>query len=204
MKKIFTLIAMAMMTVAAQAQVVLVDLDGKEYGDGESFTINPEVDPDWGDVFFEAPSVKNNGAQSVDVTLGVNIIALPENTAVQECFAVNCYFFDELGSHDTKPVSLAAGATKSTATEWQCYDPELDDYAYGTCTIEFTIYENGVKGNVVTVNFVNADPSNVEGVTGAKNEIVATYSVDGQKVSSVHKGIVIEKMNDGSVRKVIK
>lgn len=204
MKKIFTLIAMAMMTVAAQAQVVLVDLEGKEYGDGESFTIIPEVDPEYGDVIFEAPSVKNNGSQSVDVTLGVNITALPENTAVQECFAVNCYFFDSLGSHDTKTVSVAAGATKSTATEWQCYDPEMDDYAYGTCTIEFTIYENGKKGNVVTVNYVNADPTRVEGIAGSKNEVVATYSVDGQQVSSAHKGIVIEKMNDGSVRKVMK
>lgn len=202
MKKIFTLIAMAMMTVAAQAQVVLVDLDGKEYGDGESFTINPEVDPEWGDVMFEAPSVKNNGAQSVDVTLGVNIVALPENTAVQECFAVNCYFFNEVGSHDTKPVSLAAGATKSTATEWQCYNPELDDYAFGTCTIEFTIYENGVKGNVVTVNYVNADPANIESVAGS-NEVVKTFDLMGRQTNAAY-GIVIEKLGNGATRKVIK
>lgn len=201
MKKIFTLIAMAMMTVAMQAQVVLVDLEGKEYGNGESFTITPEID-EWDELVFEAPSIKNNGSAAVNVKLGVNITALPANTAVQECFAVNCFFFGEVGSHDTKEVVLSAGETKSTATEWQCYDSEADDYAIGTCTVEFTIYENGVKGNVVTVNYVNADPAGIK--TLDKNAtVVKTYDLQGREAANA-KGLVIEKLSNGQVRKVIK
>lgn len=202
MKKIFTLFAMVMMTVVMQAQVVLVDLEGKEYGNGESFTITPEIDPEWGDVIFEAPSVKNNGSAAVNVKLGVNITTLPANTAVQECFAVNCFYFDKEGSHDTAIVSVAAGATKSTATEWQCYDSEADDYAFGTCTIEFTIYENDVKGNVVTVNYVYADPAGIK--TADKNAtVVKAYDLQGRVAASAN-GIIIEKMSDGSVRKIMK
>ncbi len=202
MKKIFTLIAMAMMAIAANAQVVLVDKDGKEYGNGESFTITPEIDPEWGDVVFEAPSIKNKGSQNVNVTLGVNITALPANTAVQECFAVNCYFFGTVGSHNTNSVNVAAGKTQSTMTEWQCYDPEIDDYAYGTCTIEFTIYENGKKGNVVTVNYVYADPAGINTVS-KKATVAKTFDVTGRQTTNGN-GIRIQKMSDGSVRKVIK
>lgn len=201
MKKIFTLIAMAMMNMASQAQVVLVDLNGKEYTSGE-FTITPEIDPDWGDVIFKAPSVKNNGSSAVNVKLGVNITALPENTAVQECFAGSCFFFDSVGSHDTNVVNVKAGKTQSTATEWQCYNSELDDYDFGTCTIEFTIYENGQKGNVVTVNYVYANPDGI--ATVDKNAtVVKTYDLQGREATNAS-GIVIEKMSNGKVRKVIK
>lgn len=201
MKKIFTLIAMAMMTMASQAQVVLVDLNGKEYTSGE-FTITPEIDPDWGDVIFKAPSVKNNGSSAVNVSLGINIKALPANTSVQYCYPDNCFMCDEAKLITTEAASVAAGDTRSTATEWLCYDAEADDYAFGTCTIEFTIYENGQKGNVVTVNYVYADPAGI--ATVDKNAtVVKTYDLQGREATNAS-GIVIEKMSNGKVRKVIK
>lgn len=200
MKKIFTLIAMAMMTMASQAQVVLVDLNGNEYTSGE-FTITPEINED-GDVIFEAPSVKNNGGSAVNVSLGINIKALPANTCVQYCYPDNCRISNEATLITTDPASVAAGKTKSTATEWQCYDPEIDDYAYGVCTIEFTIYENGQKGNVVTVNYVYADPAGI--TTVDKNAtVVKSYDLQGREATNAS-GIVIEKMSNGKVRKVIK
>lgn len=201
MKKIFTLIAMAMMTMASQAQVVLVDLNGNEYTSGE-FTITPEIDEEYGDVIFEAPSVKNNGGSAVDVSFDINIKVLPENTGVQYCYPENCFFCYEAKVIKTGSASVAAGETKSTATEWQCYNPELDDYDFGTCTIEFTIYENGQKGNVVTVNYVYADPAGI--ATVDKNAtVVKTYDLQGREATNAS-GIVIEKMSNGKVRKVIK
>lgn len=201
MKKIFTLIAMAMMTMASQAQVVLVDLNGNEYTSGE-FTITPEIDEEYGDVIFEAPSVKNNGGSAVDVSLDINIKVLPENTGVQYCYPSSCFFCYETKVIKTGSASVAAGETKSTATEWQCYNSELDDYDFGTCTIEFTIYENGQKGNVVTVNYVYADPAGI--TTVDKNAtVVKSYDLQGREATNAS-GIVIEKMSNGKVRKVIK
>lgn len=202
MKKIFTLLAFAMLTVAAQAQVVLLDPEGKEYTNGQTMTIYSTIDPDWGDVVLEAPSVKNKGSQAVDVKLGVNITALPANTAVQQCFAVNCFIYEAIGNYESNVVNVKAGETKTTATEWQCYDPETDDYAKGTCTIVFTIYENGQKGNVVTVNYVNGDPAGITAATDAAKAVKA-YDLQGRETRAA-KGLVIVKMNDGSVRKVLK
>lgn len=202
MKKIFTLIAFAMLTIAAQAQVVLLDPEGKEYTNGQTMTIHSTIDPDWDDVVLEAPSVKNKGNQAVSVKLDVNIKVLPANTAVQQCFAVNCFNYEAVGNYETNTVNFAAGETKTTATEWQCYDSEADDYAKGTCTIEFTIYENGQKGNVVTVNYVNGDDTGITATTGAA-KAVKTYDLMGRQTTAA-KGIVLQKMNDGTVRKVLK
>lgn len=199
MKKIFTTIAMAVVAVAAQAQIVFLDPEGKEYTDGQTMTINSTIDPDWGDVVLEAPDLKNTSTSGANVYLNVDIKTLPANTAVQECFATNCYFFDLEGAHDTQSVFIAAGATRSTATEWQCYNFETDDYSYGVCTVVLTAYVNGEKSCAVTVNYVNADPAGIS--TVEKNAtVVNQYDVQGRMVAN-HKGLIIKKMSDGTVRK---
>lgn len=202
MKKIFTLIAFAMLTFAAQAQVVLVDPAGKEYTNGQTMTIHSTIDPDWGDIVLEAPSVKNKGNQAVDVKLALNITSLPAFTAVQQCFAVNCFIYEEVGNYESNVVNVKAGETKTTATEWQCYDSEADDFAKGTCTIQFTIYENGQKGNVITVNYVNGDETAISS-TNAAAKAVKTYDLMGRQTIN-GKGIVLQQMSDGTVRKILK
>lgn len=203
MKKIFTLFAATAMVASLQAQVVMVDPSGKEYTDGETMTIAGEVDPDWGDVVFESPSVKNNGSAAVTVKLGVDIKQLPELTAVQECFGANCTFWNATGSHDTSDVTLAAGDTKNAMTEWQCYNPETDEYTKGVCIIEFTIYENGSKSAVVTVKYVNGDDANIQTIMDENAAVVEAYTMLGQKVPANYKGVVIQKLADGSIRKVV-
>lgn len=202
MKKIFILITFTVLTIAAQAQVVLLDPEGKEYTDGQTMTIYSTIDPDWGDVVLKAPSVKNKGNQAVDVKLGVNIIALPAYTAVLQCFAINCFKYKQTGKYESDEVNVEAGEIKTTATEWQCYDSKADDFAKGTCTIEFTIYENGKKGNVVTVNYVNGDPASISSTNDAAT-VVKTYDLMGRETKT-NKGIVLQQMNDGSIRKVLK
>lgn len=202
MKKIFTLIAFAMLTIAAQAQVVLLDPAGKEYTNGQTMTIHSTIDPDWGDVVLEAPSVKNKGTQDVNVKLSLNITALPAHTSVQQCFVGNCFIYEATGNYESNQVNVKAGSTKTTATEWQCYDSEADDFAKGTCTIVFTIYENGQKGNVVTVNYVNGDTTGIISTNGS-NKVIKAYDLMGRQTTS-GKGIVLQKMSDGTVRKVLK
>lgn len=205
MKKIFTLIAMAMMAILANAQVVFVDPEGKEYADGETMTIT-QTTIDWGDgdieILFHSPSVKNKGNKAVNVGFDINVKVLPENTGVQYCYPNNCYFCYETKLITTESASVAAGATKSTGTEWQCYNSEIDDYAYGTCTIELTAYEDGKKGNTVTVNYVYADPTSINTVN-KKATVAKTFDITGRQTTSGN-GILIQKMSDGSVRKVIK
>lgn len=199
MKKIFTIIAMAVVAVAAQAQIVFLDPEGKEYTDGQTMTINSTIDPDWGDVVLEAPDLKNTSTSGANVYLNVDIKTLPANTAVQECFATNCYFFDLEGAHDTQSVFIGGGVTRSTATEWQCYDSEIDDFVYGVCTVVLTAYVNGAKSTSVTVNYVHADPAGIS--TVEKNAtVVNQYDVQGRMVAN-HKGLIIKKMSDGTVRK---
>lgn len=201
MKKIFTIIAMAVVAVAAQAQIVFLDPEGKEYTDGQTMTINSTIDPEWDEVILEAPDLKNTSTSGATVYLNVDIKTLPENTAVQECFATNCYFFDLEGEHNTQSVFIAAGATRSTATEWQCYNFETDDYSYGVCTVVLTAYVNGAKSTSVTVNYVHADPAGINTVEN-NTTVVKQYDALGREVSNA-KGLVIKKMSDGSVRKTL-
>lgn len=202
MKKIFTLIAMVVLAVAAQAQVVFLDPEDKEYADGQTMTINGSIDPDWGGLVFEAPKLKNAGSADVNVYINVDIKTLPEFTAVQECFADNCYIFDAVGSHDTKAVAFAAGETKSTATEWLCLNGKTFEYEYGTCTVVLTAYVDGAKDKTVTVNYVNAVPSGISTVD-KKAEVVERYDLQG-RIAAKQKGIIIERMSDGTVRRVVK
>lgn len=203
MKKFFTLIAMAFVAVASHAQIVFLDPEGKEYADGQTMTIYSTVDPDWGDVILEAPSIKNTSASSVSVSLNVDIKTLPENTAVQMCFPESCFFLDIIGSYNTQSTNMEAGSTRSTATEWSCYDSELDDYAYGVCTVIITAYANGNKSSAVTVNYVNADPAGINTVDANAASVVKSYDLQGRENANA-KGIVIERLSNGSVRKVIK
>lgn len=59
MKKLYAFFAAALLAAPtfAQKEVVLVSPnDGKEYTDGQTVIITPDVDPEWGDVIFESPS----------------------------------------------------------------------------------------------------------------------------------------------------
>lgn len=205
MKKVFTLIAMAMMTIAANAQIVFVDPEGKEYANGETMVITSTT-KDWGDgdieIVFESPSVVNKGNTAANVAFDINVTVLPENTCVQYCYPNTCQMCNEVKLITTAAGAVAAGETKSIATEWQCYDSEIDDFAYGTCTIVFTAYENGQKGNTVTVNYVHADEAGINAANNAV-KVVKTYDLQGREAAGA-KGLVIEKLSNGSVRKVIK
>lgn len=205
MKKIFTLFAVASMAAVMNAQVVvMLDPTGKEYANGSTITIAPTVDGEGEEaiVEFAAPSIKNTSAADVDVKLKVKVTSIPENTSVRQCFAGKCFSYESVVEEETGVVPVAAGAVVSTATEWECYDGETDAYlAHGECVVEFTIYEGTTAGNTYTVKY-SLDAASLEGIK--KNAtVVETYTMLGQKAAVNQKGVMLQKMSDGTIRKVV-
>lgn len=207
MKKLFTLILSAFVAVAASAQVVMLDPDGNEYTAGDEMTIYADVDPEWGDVSFIglSPVLKNKGTKSVNVSMGVNIVSLPEGTSVADCFSGGCVNFSATGEHTTAAKTLAAGSEMHSEVEWNCWSQAAGNYVFGTCTVDFTIYENGTSTGVTRVNFIYADPAaiNSVGSTAALN-VVESYTLNGQRATVGSKGIILNRMSDGSVVKVVR
>lgn len=206
MKKIFTFLAILAVTMAAKAQVVLCDPQGNEYSDGQTMIILPEIEDDEGMIWvtFHSPILKNNGSDDVSVSLEIDVKTLPENTSVQACYPFECTMIYEPSVVKTLSATVPAGQTKVANVEWQNYDGETDSFAYGTCTIEFGVVVDDTKTSTVTVNYVYADPSGIQNVQNGTKKVVATYGINGQRLSANTHGIVIEKLSDGSVVKTIK
>ena len=199
MKKFFTLVATAFIALAAHAQVVFVDAEGKEYADGETMVITAEPD-EWGDVFFEAPKLLNKGTETVKVKMDVNITELPEKTQVADCFSGSCVNYKTTGSHSTSTVSLDGGKTISTQIEWSNWNGL--DYAEGLAVVEITLYVDGTKDKTVTVKYAYGEEASL-GTVGSELRVVAAYSLTGQLVDPSTRGILLQKMSDGTIRKVI-
>ena len=202
MKKIFTLIFLAMASIAVNAQVVLTDPQGKEYADGETMVILPEIDPEWEEVIFECPSIKNKGSINVSVSMEIEVTQLPEGTSFQVCYPLECTMIDKVSTITTAANNLGGGDVVPSRVEWFCANVD-GDYVKGTAVAKITLYENGAKGNTVTVKFPNEDADAVETVVAGKATKIAAYNINGQQTNAAH-GLLIEKMSDGSVRKVVK
>lgn len=191
MKKLFTLILSACAVLGAHAQVVMVDPSGKEYTAGQEMTITPEIDQEYGDVTFigYSPKLKNTGASNVNVSLNVNIVTLPTGTSLSDCFSGSCRNYKETGSHTTSSKTIKAGETTPTEIEWNCWSDTATDYAYGQCTVDFTLIVDGVEKGVIRVNYLYADP------TGIREEKVQTdegpcYNLAGQKTENPARGTI--------------
>lgn len=200
MKKIFTLLATALLAFAANAQVAFTDANGKEYADGETMVVNATVDPDYGDVSLHCPILVNKGKSKVSVKMDVNIITLPEKTQVSDCFSGKCVNYKETGSHSTTTKEIGAESSLETQIEWSCWDGS--DYAKGTAVVEFTLYVDGSKDKTVTVQFVYGEEADLNEVE-SELTVVAAYSITGQLVDPSTRGIVLQKMSNGTIRKVI-
>lgn len=208
MKKIFTLLTILAVAIAAKAQVVLCDPQGNEYSDGQTMIILPEIEEGEGfvDVLYPAPMLKNKGNADAQVAIEFNIRQLPEYSQVQMCYpGPNCFMKDAEGTYTTETGVVKAGETISSAIEWNvARDWETDEPIPGTCVIDYALIVNGTKSGAVTVNFVYADPSGIQSVQNGVKKVVAAYGINGQRLNGNAHGIVIEKMSDGSVVKTVK
>lgn len=205
MKKIFTLLTAALLAFTANAQVAFTDANGKEYADGETMVINAKIETDevYGDdVYFEGPILVNNGKSTVSVKMDVNIVSLPENTKLADCFSGQCVNYYETGSHSTSTKEIAAGKNLPTTIEWNCMNDKDYSFIKGTAVVEYTLYVNGSKDKTVTVKFVYGEEADLNEVE-SELTVVAAYSITGQLVDPSTRGIVLQKMSNGTIRKVI-
>ena len=197
MKKLYAFFAAALLAAPtfAQKEVVLVNPnDGKEYTDGQTMIIHPEVDPEWGDVTFHSPSVKNKGKS--DVTVSFDFTPTFTNGTFQCCWGGSCRNFDANETHNSATDKVKAGDTVSLLTEWSCLEGYDDDwnpiYNAGTCTCTFVLYVNGAKGNSYTVKYVYEKEA--EGIQQAtlNNKQQKTYDLQGRVASQDAKGLLIK------------
>lgn len=207
MKKLFTLIAMTMLVVASQAQSLqFCYADGTVIPDGTEIvatTVNEEL-LEWDEIQLESGVfVKNTSAGNVTATLSFNITELSEESSLSVCLGTNCHMYTETGENSISNVKLNGNSINDLMCHWV---PAVnDDYEYlpGNCKAIYTISEGGNKCSTITINFVYGDTS-VNGINTSDAKIVATYTANGQLASASQKGLLIQKMSDGSIRKVIK
>lgn len=207
MKKIFTLIAMAMMTIASQAQdLQFCYANGTIIPNGTTVVVNtPDAELlEEDEVKFESGIyIKNTTAGTVNSTLSFNVSEIQEESELSVCLGTQCNMYSTVGTYNISNVNLTAGSISNMQCHWApAYDYDLDDYVYGSCTGTYTLKSGNTTCSTITVQFVYADPASIISATGTK-KVVKTYDLQGRETIGA-KGIVLQKMSDGTVRKVLK
>lgn len=208
MKKIFTLIAMAMMTIASQAQSNDLQFcyeDGTVIPSGTTVVIDtPDAELlEEDEVMFESGIyIKNTTAGAINSTLSFDITQNPEGTELSVCLGMQCQMYYQSGSFSISNVNLDANSKNNMRCHWSPIDNESGDYIYGSCTGTYTLKSGSTTCSTITVQFVYADPTSITSTNGA-NKVVKAYDLMGRQTTS-GKGIVLQKMSDGTVRKVLK
>lgn len=205
MKKIYSLIAAALMVAPTFAQVVLVDPEGKEYTNGQAMTIYAEdIEVTDGVITWAecpCPSVKNKGSESVQVAFEFTIKELLPKTRVQYCWPATCFFAEEAGTYTTDPGELKAsgdekgGDIKPMNIEWVPggYDMEEGDYVYyqGSCTIEYKILVGGKVSGTNEVTYICEIPAGITALQSSSKAGVA-YDLQGRLAKASTRGLLIK------------
>lgn len=227
MKKIFTLCLALFCATATFAQdeeneakgtFEFVDKDGNVIADGSTITRNELEESEVGDMQVNSGLyVKQmvNDVDGVPLAVGMHVdITRIDNGGLQYCFPTNCFLSERLESKDTGIAAI--NGTKTLLTEWiPALDDDTEEPIYGQATATFTLhayqnfgstlkpdyYDLGVASSV-TVNFVYADPTGIDGVADdAHATVVARYAADGTRLSAPQKGLNIEKLSNGKTVK---
>ena len=210
MKKLFTLLFIALGTMSASAQLQFVDAQGKEVPNGTTLNIEARIiDDGFGDVLIEGNSglsVKNTSANVVGTSVKWDVQQL-DNGSVQVCFPANCVSHDAVGTYDTDKGTLAGNEVKELSSEWYA-----DNYnAYGNAKVVYTLYAYDYNGlsytnqrveSTITVNFSFTASAAIENVKAAQNT-KEIFTLDGRRSNQMQKGVNLVRMSDGSVRKVL-
>lgn len=207
MKKIYSILAAALLAAPSFAQVVLVSPnDGKEYGDGSTMTITPEVttdEYDWqGEHFvetmveFKAPVLKNKGSKTVSVYAEYDIVTMPHGF-FKDCWGGDCKNRgpkDKTYPHYKSDVAVIAGnSTTSTLMEWDCKSSETFDHEEGTCTIKFDLYVDSKKQSTITVNYVyDKKQAGVASVVAGSKQQSVVRDLQGRVVTAGAKGLLVK------------
>lgn len=125
--------------------------DNMEYGDGETMIITPVIDPEWGDVMFPAPILRNTSSSKLSASLHYNL-NMPHGS-FSECVSGTCWMKNTNGDYVSDKFEIPAGDL-STLCEWNCTTTDTWEPKTGTCITNFTLYVEGEEGPTITVKYV--------------------------------------------------
>ncbi|MCD8297363.1 MAG: hypothetical protein LUC88_07305 [Prevotella sp.] len=205
---VFSLTAMADDEIDNTLQ--FVDEAGNVIDNGTTITrAEIEVDP-FGDSFISSGLyVKNTTDAIAGVGMDVTISKM-DNGSLSFCFPQSCTYHKTVETFSSDGY-LEASELKDMTTEWY-------PSAYGDCVVTFKLkvmdYTEGSNGPTnfslkaygpeVTVNFSYPDPAGINGVEiSGTSEIVARYTLQGQRISTPQRGLNIVKYADGRTVKTI-
>lgn len=209
MKKFLTLITAVFTALTVSAQKDALQFcyeDGTIIPDGSVVEANmpDEFMQQFGIYKFNSNVyVKNTLASGVDATLTADIRSIQGDLSL--CMGLQCVMYKEKGSYSIPNVQLAAGSINDLQCHWQPAFDEASEkgQAYGKCEADYTISTPEGKCSTITIVFAFEDPSAVQAASAASSRVVANYSTSGRQVSAGYKGLVLRRMADGTLRKVI-
>lgn len=207
MKKIFTLIAAVMIAASAMADntFVFCDKDGNEIPNGSTVrvaTADPSVLEEGMGMLESGVFVKNTASTSEVASLSFNITSLSEGSSLMVCLGTNCRNYEETGANSINNVTLEKNSINDLMTHWSAYTEDWVTYQPGSCTVDMTIQHAGNDCSTITINFVYGEDASLA-TSKSDVTVVSTFTMLGQKASANQKGIVLQQMSDGTVRKVI-
>ena len=210
MKKLLStfLVAFCALPLLAQSStIIFTDENGTEIADGTTITADKPVIDDFGDLLIPSGIyVKNLSDDETGIRINYTIRAL-DNGTMQICFPMACVSKSTIGAFKTDSGLMSANEKRDLQTEWL---PQ----AYGRCTVTYQIemmkqtsvippkYESLGTGATITVNYVYADPSAINGITDdSRSATSACYDAAGARQAHPRHGLNIIRKSDGKVVK---
>lgn len=207
MKKIFTLFALALAVFSAKADDTFAFCykDGTVIPNGSVVNVatsDPAVIEEGFGMLESGVFVKNTKSTDELATLSFDVKSLSNGSSLMVCLGTNCHNYEVTGPNAISDVTLKAGSVNDLMTHWSAYTEDWETFLPGSCSVEMTIQHAGANCSTITINFAYGENANVQGLN-ASQKVVGCYSLTGAKVSANQKGVIIQKMADGSIRKVI-
>lgn len=218
MKKNLTLLALMLLCIgqvyAYNSKVVLINpCDGKEYNDGSTIYISPDIDDEWGDVIFPSPSIRNKGNANTKVTIKFSPTF---SFGFFESDFGTCQAYQSGSTYEKEFGTVKAGGTINLLASWSCWSDDAMDYVPGECVCKMDIYENGEKGKTYIVKYIymgglekslTLNKSNATLFSGQTLQLFATkiptsmnvtWSSSNTSVATVSKTGLVTAQNEGT------
>jgi len=211
MKKFYTLIAALCSFVAVEAQTFeFVNKAGETIANGSTVTFNTP-----NDIYMsimstikiedEGLAVKNVSGATASCKVKYEISEITENTDFQICMASGCVSSAANGNSgvSNEAKNIPAGDKTDVLAHWAEVSANSMN-GKGHCNVKLTIVNssNNAEESSINVVFTYGESANLKQVNG-NNEIVAIYTLSGQRSSTLNKGANIVRYKNGRTVKVI-
>lgn len=205
MKKFFTLIAVALMSMSAMAQNNAFDFcyaDGTVIPSGSTIETRELAQALVAFNMFQVEGgvyAKNNRSIAIKGNLVIDIKKLDEGSTASCCFGEQCIPYPQAGKYNIEETIGASGIS-----DLRCH--VVSNGTYYNVPITLTLQDasgfSPIDCSTITVNFIYDELS--MGVNEINKDVKAVESYDLQGRKTNANGLRIVKMSDGSVRKVLR